>query len=161
MRKRPSRRSTTRNRGRYGYWRITVELRYCSFSNEIYNDSGERVRSKNELIATQCAHACGLSYELEPFYPESSKRADLLIYQGTQKIYLEILGRMDDPAYCSKFMEKQELARAHHLPFVAINMTDYRDGTGKIQTRLYYDKLKRIFQRISLGILPSNVVTPY
>ena len=31
MRKRPSRRSTTRNRGRYGYWRITVELRYCSF----------------------------------------------------------------------------------------------------------------------------------
>lgn len=138
------------------------ELKYCRFSNEIYSSSGERVRSKNELIAIDCARACGLSYQLEPFYPGGKgKRADLLIHQGRREIYVEILGCMDDPGYRSRFREKAALARKNRLPLVAIDMTDYHDANGKFRTHLDCAKLKRIFQRISLGILPKSVVTPY
>ena len=139
------------------------ELKYCRFTNEIYSGSGERVRSKNELIAIDCARACGLSYRLEPFYPDGDgKRADLLIYQGRREIYVEILGRMDDPGYRSRFREKAAIARKNRLPLVAIDMTDYPDAaTGRFRTRLDCAKLRRIFQRISLGLLPKGVVTPY
>ena len=138
------------------------ELKYCRFSNEIYSSSGERVRSKNELIAIDCARACGLSYQLEPFYPGGKgKRADLLIHQGGREIYVEILGCMDDPGYRSRFREKAALARKNRLPLVAIDMTDYHDSSGKFRTHLDCAKLKRIFQRISLGFLPKGVVTPY
>lgn len=48
MRKRPSRRSTTRNRGRYSYWRITVELRYCSFG--LNHKTDQRLLQELDLV---------------------------------------------------------------------------------------------------------------
>ena len=107
------------------------ELKYCSFSNEIYSDRDERLRSKNELIVAKCANECGLNYQLEPNYPNSNRRADMLIYSGDREIYLEILGRMNDSNYKNIYLEKREIARVHKLTFAAIDMTDYPDKSGK------------------------------
>lgn len=137
------------------------ELRYCSFSNEIYSSSDERVRSKNELITAKCMQECGLSYEVEPFYPGTTKRADFVLHTGGTDIYMEILGRMDSEAYRQNFLEKKALAEKHRIPFVAVDMTDYPDASGRPVTRLYYDKLRRIMQKLSTGKLPGTIVRAY
>lgn len=40
-------------------------------------------------------------------------------------------------------------------------MTAYPDGRGEAQTRLRFDRLRRILQRIRLGLLTGGTVTPY
>lgn len=137
------------------------EEQRSSFRNEIYNERGERLRSKNELIAAWCAHDCGLSYTLEPFYPESELRADLCLLCGGKEVYVEICGMRTKAKYEERLQEKQALAQKHGLPLVVIDMTAYPDGRGEPQTRLRFDRLRRILQRIRLGLLTGGIVTPY
>lgn len=138
-----------------------LEQKYCSFTNEIYSDCDERVRSKNELIVAKCARECGISYEMEPFYPGTAFRADFLLHLNGRAVYLEILGRMHDGSYRDRFQKKRKLAEQHEIPFAAIDMTDYPDKKGNTVTKLHYDKLKRILQKLSLGLLPKGVVYAY
>lgn len=138
-----------------------LELKYCSFSNEIYSDYDERVRSKNELIVAKCARECGISYETEPFYPGTTKRADFVLHLGGRDVYLEILGWMHDGDYRARFEEKRLIAKQHRIPLAAIDMTDYPDASGRPVTRLYYDKLKRILHKLSMGLLPKGIAHAY
>ena len=132
-----------------------------SFISEIYNELGERQYSKNEVIAARSLRDCGFSCDLEPSYPGSSWRADFRLHVGGRAIWLEIAGMRKDPLYEDRLQQKRLFAAKLGLPLVVIDMTDYPDPSGKPRTRLYYDKLRHIFQRIRLGLLPEEIVTPY
>ena len=132
-----------------------------SFSNEIFNENGERLRSKNEYIVTSCARSCGFSLEIEPPYPGTPWRADLKLRARGHEYLVEIAGRRDDPAYERRLQEKQTLARRLGLSLITIDMTDYPDSSGQCRTRLYGDKLRRFFQKLCAGIEPEGIVTPY
>lgn len=132
------------------------------YYNEIYNEHGERLRSKNEVIAAHCARDCGLSYRTEPFYCAASDcRADLAVRAGGQEVLVEICGKRTNPQYEAGLQEKIRLARAEGLPLVVIDMTDYPDGKGTPYTRIHMGRLRRLFQQIQLGTLRSGIVTPY
>lgn len=137
------------------------------FSNEIFLNDYERLRSKNELIAAFCMHDAGLLYLLEPYYPGvSNQRADfkLIVDRDERKnVYIEIAGMLSDETYKDKLFLKRDLAVASGIPLVIIDMTDYPDENGRWQTRLYYKKLKKIFCDIQLGLLPckGEIVRPY
>lgn len=135
-------------------------LKYI-FNNAIINDCGEQVRSKNEVIALRCAHDCGLSYELEPFYPGTFFRADLLLHAAGKDVYVEIAGSRDDPEYEKNLENKISLAQELDLSLVIIDMTAYPDKKGKNIMRMNYQTLSRIFMYIQLGILKSGIVLPY
>ena len=136
------------------------ERRY-PYQNEIYGGCGERVRSKNELIAAWCARESGLSYTLEPFYPGSNLCADFGLLAGGKEILVEIGGMRTKPEYEARLKEKRELAKRHERSLVIIDMTDYPDQSGLPQTRLHVRKLRQILQRIRLGTLREGIVTPY
>ena len=131
------------------------------YQNEIYGGCGERVRSKNELIAAWCARESGLSYTLEPFYPGSNLCADFGLLAGGKEILVEIGGMRTKPEYEARLKEKRELAKRHGRSLVIIDMTDYPDRSGLPQTRLHVRKLRQILQRIRLGTLREGIVTPY
>ena len=131
------------------------------FRNEIYNDRGERLRSKNEMIAAWCAHDCGLSYTLEPFYPESNLRADFGLVVGGREVFVEISGLRTRANYEARLQEKQALAKKHGKALVIIDMTDYPGQNGEPYTRIYFAKLRHILQKIRLGLLENTIVTPY
>ena len=131
------------------------------YQNEIYGGCGERVRSKNELIAAWCARESGLSYTLEPFYPGSNLCADFGLLAGEKEILVEIGGMRTKPEYEARLKEKRELAKRHGRSLVIIDMTDYPDRSGLPQTRLHVRKLRQILQRIRLGTLREGIVTPY
>ena len=135
-------------------------LKYC-FDNSIINDCGEQVRSKNEVIALRCAHDCGLSYELEPYYPGTFWRADLLLHARGKNIYVEIAGSRDDPEYEKNLKNKIEFAKELGIMLVVIDMTAYPDKKGKNIMRMNYQTLCRIFMYIQLGILKQGIVLPY
>ena len=136
------------------------ERRY-PYQNEIYGGCGERVRSKNELIAAWCARESGLSYTLEPFYPGSNLCADFGLLAGGKEILVEIGGMRTKPEYEARLKEKRELAKRHGRSLVIIDRTDYPDQSGLPQTRLHVRKLRQILQRIRLGTLREGIVTPY
>lgn len=131
------------------------------YQNEIYGGCGERVRSKNELIAAWCARESGLSYTLEPFYPGSNLCADFGLLAGGKEILVEIGGMRTKPEYEARLKEKRELAKRHGRSLVIIDMTDYPDRSGLPQTRLHVRKLRQILQRIRLGTLREGIVTLY
>lgn len=132
-----------------------------TFNCSIINDCGEQLRSKNEVIAARCAHDCGLCYELEPFYPESFWRADLLLNVNGRKVYVEIAGSRDKPDYERHLKEKMAYAQEKGLSLVVIDMTAYPDRTGKTFMRMNYSTICRIFLYIRLGMLKEGIVWPY
>lgn len=129
--------------------------------SEIFNEYGQRLASKNEVIAARCLRDCGCSFDLEPQYPASNYRADFLLRTGGRAVWLEIAGKRTDPSYERTLQAKRRLAREHGLPLVVVDMTDYPGPSGEPKTRLHYNKLQRIFQNIRLGLLPREIVTPY
>lgn len=135
-------------------------LKY-SFNNYIINDCGEQVRSKNEVIALKCAHDCGLCYELEPYYPGTFLRADLLLHAAGKDVFVEIAGSRDDSEYEKNLKSKISLAQELGLSLVIIDMTAYPDKNGKNIMRMNYQTLCRIFMYIQLGILKNGIVLPY
>ncbi len=135
-------------------------LKY-TFDNYIINDCCEQVRSKNEVIALRCAHDCGLCYELEPYYPGTFSRADLLLHAAGKDIYVEIAGSRNESEYEQNLQKKIVFAQEHGLSLVIIDMTAYPDKNGKSVMRMNYQTLCRIFMYIQLGILKSGIVLPY
>lgn len=136
------------------------DLKY-SFDSSIINDCGEQLRSKNEVITTRCAHDCGLCYELEPYYPNSFMRADLLLKVHGRNIFVEIAGSRDKPDYEARLKEKIEHAQLNNINLVIIDMTAYPDTNGKTHMRMNYSTICRIFMYIQLGMLKNGIVWPY
>lgn len=132
-----------------------------TFSNYIINECGEQVRSKNEIIAIRCARDCGLCYELEPYYPDSSLRADMLIRSNGLKIFVEIAGYRDLESYEERLKEKISYAAEHNVPLVIIDMTAYPDKLGKSCMKLNYTTICRIFMYIQLGVIKEGIYLPY
>lgn len=132
-----------------------------TFNCSIINDCGEQLRSKNEVIATRCAHDCGLCYELEPYYPGSFWRADLLLSVNGRKVFVEIAGSRDKPDYEKHLKEKIAFAQENGLCLVVIDMTAYPDDTGKTFMHMNYSIICRIFLYIRLGMLKRGIVWPY
>ena len=132
-----------------------------TFSNYIVNECGEQVRSKNEIIAIRCARDCGLCYELEPYYPGSSLRADMLIRANGAKIFIEIAGYRDLESYEERLKEKIAYAAEHDIPLVIIDMTAYPDKFGKNCMKMNYTTICRIFMYIQLGVIKEGIFLPY
>lgn len=167
------------------------EAKKYLFTNRIRNEKGEQFRSKNEAIAVDCINECGISYSLEPFYPESDYRADFAIIrcktiyepcnclpEGAinnikkaqydkkvvyEQIFVEIVGLRRNEKYEKKLREKQAMAKKYGIPLLIIDMTDYPDKYGNIQTRLDYAKLCEIFQKVHAGLIRAEgqIMTPY
>ena len=70
---------------------------------------------------------------------------------------------MDKAEYRDKLDIKRKIAAKYGIRLIIIDMTDYCDALGKRQTRLHYEKLKRIFFDIQLGRLAcgGETVTAY
>ena len=128
------------------------------FTNAIFLCDGERMRSKNELIAALCMREAGFSYGAEPRYPGCANYfADFRLALGENKnVYIEIAGMMNEPEYKERIYMKRDAAVARGVPLVIIDMTDYPDENGRRSTCLRYDKLKKIFFDIQLGRLPCK-----
>lgn len=132
-----------------------------TFNNYIINECGEQVRSKNEVIAIHCARDCGLCYELEPYYPGSIMRADLLLHANGKKIFVEIAGWRDREDYEARLEEKITYAAEHNLYLVIIDMTAYPDKFGKSCMKMNYLTICRIFMYIQLGVIKEGIFLPY
>ena len=80
---------------------------------EIYTDKGERVRSKSELLIANELFRADIPYRYE--YPVYIKRwgtiyPDFMVFALAKKkeVYWEHFGRMDDPEYAEKAVQKIE-----------------------------------------------------
>lgn len=166
-------------------------LQKNTYQNEIVDEKGRRFRSKNELIAARCISDTGASYILEPFYPGTNWRADFSLICSRridvlsaetnciagslrklsareesyeiQQIFVEITGKRGEEKYDKKLKEKYELSKKLNIPLVFIDMTDYPDKMGQIQTHLEYKKLRKVFQKLNEGyMLPTGqFLKPY
>lgn len=148
-----------------------------SFCNYIVSCEDERFRSKNELLASICMQNCGLSYCLEPLYPNSGLRADFGVfcsisqkngkeisyYKKPRQIFVEITGMRTDKGCDEKLKYKKQIAKQNKIPLVIIDMTDYPDDNGKLQTRLDCKHLCNIFTKLYFGYIPANgeILLPY
>lgn len=127
------------------------------FKNEIYFNDYKRLRSKNELITALCLSDAGISYIAEPRYPGVSNYcSDFAVLAGDRRVFVEIAGMMSEPEYKERMLQKRKMAVASNIPIVIIDMTDYADESGRRRTRLRYDKLKKIFLDIKLGIIKGK-----
>ena len=150
---------------RFNAFNIPSELNN-TFNNSIFNEKGERFRSKNEIIASFCLSNCGIYYNIEPFYPRSNIRADLGLFcynSDLQELYIEIAGMRLNEKYENQLQQKRELARKNRIPLVIIDMTDYPDETGKTQTKFNFIKLSHIFTKLYFGLMSAEgqIITPY
>lgn len=166
-------------------------LQKHNFSNTILDEEGRQFRSKNEMITAKCIREIGASYTLEPFYPGTNLRADFSVLRACrrldlntesnriaaslrgnrvqkaafeiQRVFIEITGKRGDEKYDKRLEEKRKLAEKYSIPLIFIDMTDYPDIFGKIQTHLEYKKLRKLLQRISCGYVKAagQFVTPY
>lgn len=149
---------------------------YTGFENEIY-------RSKNEIIASICLRHCGLCYCVEPFYPNSAKRADfgiycsffknkygkISIYNKPKLIYFEVTGKRDDEKYESNLSQKIEIAKKNHLPLLIIDVTGYCTKANEnnkediCHSILDFEYLCDILTEIYFGLRKagSEILVPY
>ena len=146
-----------------------------SFSNCLLGVDDEIYRSKNEILASLCLKNCGLSYIIEPFYPNSSLRADFAIFcsyaqdergrisvlKKPKQIFIEIAGAREKPEYEAKLQHKIELSGIYHIPLFVIDSTDY--SLKHTQTLFDYEYLCDIFTELYFGIRKADgsIITPY
>lgn len=149
---------------------------YAGFCNEIY-------RSKNEVISAICLKKCGLSYCIEPTYPDSGMRADFGIFcsfcindQGKTKIYkkpkqifLEVAGKLNDEKYASNLSKKIKIAKEHKIPLLIIDcsssLTSQNSQNSQNSPQCIFDVnyLSDIFTELYFGIRKANgeIILPY
>ena len=148
-----------------------------TFSNNLFNDRGERFRSKNEIIASFCLSECGIYYNIEPFYPNSNMRADLGLFCcdsdilsnfdrdsfKIREVFVEITGLRGNNQYELRLNQKREIAKHNKIPLLIVDMTDYPDEAGKPQTKFDFMKLSHIFLKVYFGLMPAEgqIVVPY
>lgn len=146
-----------------------------SFSNCLLGVDDEIYRSKNEILASLCLKSCGLSYIIEPFYPNSNLRADFGVFcsyeqdergrisvlKKPRQIFIEISGAREKPEYEAKLQHKIELAGTNHIPLLVIDSTDY--NLKHVQTLFDYEYLCDIFTELYFGIRKADgsIITPY
>lgn len=166
-------------------------LQKNTYQNKIVDEKGRRFRSKNEMIAANCITDAGASCILEPFYPGTNWRADFALICSRrvdvlpaeinctagslrgisevkdsyelQQIFVEITGKRGEEKYDKKLIEKRKLSKEKGIPLVFVDMTDYPNEGGLVQTHLEYKKLMKIFQNLYIGYVfaTGQFVTPY
>lgn len=146
-----------------------------TFSNYLIGLRNEVYRSKNEILASLCLRNCGLCYSIEPFYPNSSLRADFGIFSSykqdinghisvlkrPKQIFIEIAGTRDKLEYESRLQHKIKIAKTNQIPLLVIDATDYKENVSK--TVFDYEYLCNLFIELYFGIQEAdgNIVTPY
>ena len=150
---------------------------YVGTDNEIY-------RSKNEVISAMCLRNCGLSYCIEPVYPDSGKRADFGIYCSFHKsdsgkiftfkkpkqIFIEVAGISNDEKYSATLSNKIQLAKENKIPLLIIDCTASQDNSScqsstKSTAHSIFDSdyLSNIFTELYFGIRKADgeFILPY
>lgn len=166
-------------------------LQKNTYQNKIIDENGRQFRSKNEMIAAGCMADAGVSCIFEPFYPGTNWRADFALICSRnidvlpteinctagslrgisevkdsyelKQIFVEITGKRGEEKYDKKLIEKRRLSKEKGIPLVFVDMTDYPDEGGQVQTHLEYKKLMEIFQNLYVGyiVAAGQFVTPY
>lgn len=150
---------------------------FVGADNEIY-------RSKNEIISSICLKNCGLSYCIEPSYPQSGKRADFGIYcsfcrndsgrfsvlKKPKQIFLEVVGINNDEKYSATLSEKVRIAKEYKIPLIIVDFSNSKDNSPQqalnenlAHSIFEFDYLSNIFTEIYFGLRKacSEKLVPY
>ena len=146
-----------------------------TFSNYYVCPRNEIYRSKNEVLSSLCLMHCGLSYCVEPLYPNSGMRADfgmlssfhqkrdgtIVTLKKPKMIFIEIAGLRNNDDYNAKLNKKIEFARMSKIPLVVIDFTEYNKAES---TAVFnFEILCDIFTELYFGIRKADgvILTPY
>lgn len=118
--------------------------------SEIVTERGERVRSKSEKIIADKLYALGIPYRYEcPLVLQGNFTVypDFTILQRAtrEEVYLEHFGRMDDPGYVEKTMNKLATYEKNGI-YLGVNLfITFETGRRALNTRSLDDLLRKLF----------------